>query len=52
MGEIFKGKKADILNNGNSQKVISFKEVETYIEQGWEYVRDFPGNKAIVKLPS
>ncbi len=52
LGEIFKGKKADILNNGNSQKVIPFKDVETYIEQGWEYVRDFPGSKAIVKLPS
>ena len=51
LGEIFKTKKADILNNGNSQKVIPFKDVETYIEQGWEYVRDFPGSKAIVKLP-
>ena len=52
LGEIFKTKKADILNNGNSQKVIPFKDVETYIEHGWEYVRDFPGSKAIVKLPS
>jgi site-specific recombinase XerC/dsDNA-binding SOS-regulon protein len=52
LGEIFKTKKADILNNGNSQKVIPFKDVETYIERGWEYVRDFPGSKAIVKLPS
>ncbi len=52
LGEIFKTKKADILNNGNSQKVIPFKDVETYIEKGWEYVRDFPGSKAIVKLPS
>jgi dsDNA-binding SOS-regulon protein len=51
LGEIFKTKKADILNNGNSQKVIPFKDVETYIERGWEYVRDFPGSKAIVKLP-
>ncbi len=48
----FDDRRAKTLNNGNSQKVISFKEVETYIEQGWEYVRDFPGNKAIVKLPS
>ncbi|QRF74606.1 hypothetical protein Thermo_00091 [Thermoplasmatales archaeon] len=48
----FDEKRSRSMNNGNSQKVISFKEVETYIEQGWEYVRDFPGNKAIVKLPS
>ncbi|BAB59819.1 TVG0678044 [Thermoplasma volcanium GSS1] len=52
LGEIFKDRKADLLNNGNSQKVIPFKDVEKYIEQGWEYVRDFPGNKAIVRLPS
>lgn len=45
-------KKSMAVNNGNPQKVVSFKEVETYIEQGWEYVRDFPPNKAIVKLPS
>lgn len=44
-------KKSMAVNNGNPQKVVSFKEVETYIEQGWEYVRDFPPNKAIVKLP-
>jgi len=48
----FDEKRSRSMNNGNSQKVISFKEAETYIEQGWEYVRDFPGNKAIVKLPS
>ncbi len=48
----FDEKRAKALNNGNSQKVIPFKDVEAYIEQGWEYVRDFPGNKAIVKLPS
>ena len=45
-------KKSMAVNNGNPQKVVSFKEVETYIEQGWEYVRDFPPNKGIVKLPS
>ncbi len=30
----FDDKRAKALNNGNSQKVISFKEVETYIEHG------------------
>ncbi len=52
LGEIFKDRKADILNTDNSQKVVPFKEVEKYNKQGWEYVRDFAGDKSIVKLPS
>lgn len=48
----FDEKRAKALNNGNSQKVVPFKDVEMYIEQGWEYLRDFPGDKAIIKLPS
>lgn len=34
----------------NKQKVVPFNEVEAYIEKGWEYIREFPGNKAIVSL--
>lgn len=50
--ESYKNKKADILNNGNSQKVVSVKEVKDYINKGWEYVNTLPGNKeVIVKLP-
>ncbi|MEM3845349.1 MAG: site-specific integrase, partial [Candidatus Parvarchaeota archaeon] len=40
------------LNNGHKQKVVSMKEVESMIEQGWEYVSSIPGNKAIIKLPT
>ena len=46
-------KKAKGMNNGNSQKVISAKEVKDYINKGWEYVNTLPGNKeVIIKLPS
>ena len=43
-------KKAEILNNGNKQKIISINELETYITQGWEYVTTLPNGKAIVKI--
>jgi hypothetical protein len=39
------------LRNGNSQKVVSMEELEKYILQGWEYVKDTNGSKAIIKLP-
>lgn len=46
-------KKAKDMNNGNSQKVISAKEVKDYINRGWEYVNTLPGDKeVIIKLPS
>ena len=46
-------KKAKDMNNGNSQKVISAKEVKDYINKGWEYVNTLPGNKeVIIRLPS
>ncbi|MFG1450084.1 MAG: site-specific integrase [Thermoplasmataceae archaeon] len=49
----FDEKRSKSMNNGNSQKVISVKEVKDYISQGWEYVNTLPGNKdVIVKLPS
>ena len=46
-------KKAKDMNNGNSQKVISVRDVKDYIGKGWEYVNTLPGNKeVIIKLPS
>jgi hypothetical protein len=41
----------DVLNNGNHQKVITLREVESFIEKGWDFVSLLPGEKAIVKLP-
>jgi integrase len=40
-----------IANNGNRQKVILLGEVESYIQQGWEYVGSLSNDKAIIKLP-
>jgi len=40
-----------VTGSGSSQKVISDKEVEEYINNGWEYVRDLPKGQAIVKFP-
>jgi hypothetical protein len=37
--------------NGNSQKVISLSDLEVYIADGWEFVRDLPKNKMVIKLP-
>jgi integrase len=38
-------------NNGNRQKVVLVGDVESYIQQGWEYVGSLANNKAIMKLP-
>jgi len=39
------------LRNGSAQKVVPMREVEEYIAQGWEYVKDISGSKAIIRLP-
>ncbi|MGI0016835.1 MAG: site-specific integrase, partial [Nitrososphaera sp.] len=44
--------KAKLGLNGNSQKVVLMTELEKYIMEGWEYVRDLPPKKAIVRLPN
>lgn len=45
--------KEDLGVNGNGhQKVVLVSELEDYIQQGWDFVRDLPPNKAIIKLPS
>jgi len=51
--QIFRDKKAQILNNGNKHKTIPERELETYLNQGWELVQIYPrGDKAVIKLPS
>ena len=51
--EIFKDKRAEILNNGNKHKTIPERELETYLNKGWELVQIYPrGDKAVIKLPS
>lgn len=50
--EIFRDKKAEILNNGNRHKTIPERELENYLNKGWELVQIYPrGDKAVVKLP-
>ena len=50
--QIFSDKKADILNNGNSHKTIPEKELESYLNNGWELVQIYPrGDKAVIRLP-
>ncbi len=53
LGEIFKDKRADVLNNGNKHKTISERQLEDYLNKGWELVQIYPkGDKAVIKLPS
>jgi len=40
------------LNNGNSQKVVSMRELKQYIELGWEFVANINSREAIIKVPS
>ena len=51
--EIFRDKKAEVLNNGNRHKTIPERDLETYLNKGWELVQIYPrGDKAVIKLPS
>ena len=50
--QIFSDKRADILNNGNSHKTIPERELESYLNKGWELVQIYPrGDKAVIRLP-
>jgi len=40
------------LNNGNSQKIVSMRELKQYIEQGWEFVANINSKEAIIKVPN
>ena len=52
LSDIFKDKRADILNNGNSHKTIPESELESYLNKGWELVQIYPrGDKAVIRLP-
>ncbi len=42
LGELFKYKRADLLNNGNKHKTISEKELESYLDRGWDLVQMYP----------
>ena len=44
-------KKAKSLNNGNSQKIVSMKEIREYIEKGWEFVQSINSREAIIRIP-
>ena len=51
--EILRDKKAEILNNGNKHKTIPERDLEAYLNEGWELVQIYPrGDKAVIKLPS
>jgi integrase len=36
--------------NGGKQKVVPLTAVETYLEQGWEWVTQLPDDRAVVRL--
>ncbi len=53
LGEIFQDQKAQELNNGNKHKTIPERDLETYLNKGWELVQIYPrGDKAVIKLPA
>jgi len=39
------------INKGNSQKVVSMRELKQYIEQGWEFVANINSREAIIRVP-
>ena len=41
-----------LANNGSRQRVISLRQVERYLAEGWEYVDRLPNHRAIVRLPA
>jgi len=44
-------KKLKQINNGNSQKVVSMRELKQYIEQGREFVANINSREAIIRVP-
>ncbi len=50
--KIAKKSKVQELNNGNKHKTIPERELETYLNKGWELIQIYPaGDKAVIKLP-
>jgi hypothetical protein len=37
-------------NNGSRQKVVQVKEVDKFLDQGWEYVAPLSNDRAIIKM--
>ena len=53
MHDIMKKKFIQMMTgNGGTQKVVLMSEIEQYITDGWEFVKDLPPDKAIIKVPS
>lgn len=49
--ELIQQKSKEMLGlNGGTQKVVPVEELETWIEQGWDYKRDLPNGKAVIGL--
>lgn len=49
--DIAKRSKADMMNNGNKNKIIPERELVSYLNKGWELIQIYPkGDKAVVKL--
>jgi hypothetical protein len=40
------------LHPQGSQKVVQLNEVESYVLQGWEFVTQLPGGKAVIRRPN
>jgi len=38
-------------NDSKAQKAVTINDVESYLEQGWEFVANLPNGKVIIKLP-
>ncbi|MEM4115310.1 MAG: hypothetical protein QXP59_04820 [Saccharolobus sp.] len=51
MAKSINEKKAKLINNGHSQKIVSTSKIRQYIEQGWEFVQSINSKEAIVRIP-
>ena len=40
-----------MINNGANQKVVNVSEVESYLQDGWDFVSKLSEEKVIIKLP-
>ena len=51
--DIAEKNKSDSMNNGNKHKTVPERELESYLNKGWELVQIYPkGDKAVIKLPA
>ena len=40
-----------VVNNGNSQRVVSLDDVEEFLSRGWNFVAKLNDEKVILRLP-